>query len=356
MEDPKVVEACAHLTEKFLGSQPYEALQYVQSFVARKKKALGRNKTSLCVFHSAKLFVDRDASSDAGTLLLWFLESEDLFHLAGQKGTEDKYCDTERILALLKGLPTQKACPVVDQIYGPLHQVVAKAGLLNVGEVSTRMQQFERMSADIFQQSKKWFSAYKVVVRLGDLERAAGILNEWSKEGYATEKPLFFARAVLQLLSEKKLSQAEDMVRHGKTFISDNVSPVAPGGPHSAPLAVWHLAVILSGLASLPPMQRVDKTRLFSTLTSSRIYMTAIDKTDPRLSELLMRVGMQTFGVQPQADMQSNPMAMLHQMMMASGNMGKMGQPGGSSSAAQQPDMGEIMRQLSRLESLSKKN
>ena len=36
MEDPKVVEACAHLTEKFLGSQPYEALQYVQSFVARK--------------------------------------------------------------------------------------------------------------------------------------------------------------------------------------------------------------------------------------------------------------------------------------------------------------------------------
>jgi hypothetical protein len=47
MEDPKVVEACAHLTEKFLGSQPYEALQYVQSFVARKKKALGRKLTIL---------------------------------------------------------------------------------------------------------------------------------------------------------------------------------------------------------------------------------------------------------------------------------------------------------------------
>lgn len=336
------------------GAQSYEALQYVQSFVARKKKALGRSKTSQCVFHGAKLLVDRGSSSDAGVLLVWFIESDDLFYLAGKSGGAENlnYCDTERILSLLQGMSPENACPVVDQIYGPLHQVVAKAGLSRgAGEVSTRMEQFERMCADIFEQSKKWFSAYKVVIRLSDLERGARILNAWAQEGYATEKPMYFGRAILQLLSEKKLSQAEEMVQYCRAFVSDNVTPPTPGGSLSGPLAIWHLSVILSGLASLPPLQRVDKTRLFNTLKDR--YKDAIEKTDPRLMELLIKVGAATFAVAPPADMQANPMAMLQKMMMASGGMG-MGMPAAPSSSAgsEQPDMAQIMRQLSRLEGM----
>ena len=53
---------------------PYEALQYVQSFVARKKKALGQDTTSKVLYHGAKELILSGASSSAGTLLKWYLE------------------------------------------------------------------------------------------------------------------------------------------------------------------------------------------------------------------------------------------------------------------------------------------
>ena len=338
-------------------STSYEALQYVQSFVARKKKTLGKNSTSRCVFHGAKLLVDRGNSGDAGALLVWFIESDDLFNLSGTKkaGGDETYCDTERILAILSGLSVDKAGPVVDQIYGPLHQVVSKAGLLRgaAGGVSDRMEQFERQCADIFEGTKKWYSAYKVVVRLGDVQRAARLLNEWSNEGNALEKPMFFGRAVLTLLADRKLTQAEELVRHSTSFITDNLAEgTAPGGPSSGPLGVWHLAVILSGLASLPPMQRVDKTRLFGLLKAR--YSDIVDKTDPRLHDLLMRVGTSTFAVAlPEELTRNNPMAMIQQMMMASGGIGA-GAPsgGGGGQQNQQVDLAAIMKHMSRLESM----
>ena len=362
----KMAELLQELEGKISAATSYEALQYVQSFVARKKKALGRSSTSRCVFHGAKLLVDRGSSGDAGALLEWFIESDDLFHLAGTKkagigggaasSTEKDYCDVDRILGLLRGLSPEKAGPVVDSIYGPLHQVVTVAGLMKGdmrGGVSDRMEQFQRLSADVFEQNKKWFSAYKVAMRLGDTQRGARLLNEWSKQGNITEQPMFFARAVLILLSDKKFTQAEELVRHSTPFIADNVSPPTPSGPSSGPLAIWHLAVILSGLASQPPMQRVDKTRLFSVLYTK--YRNVVDKTDPRLHELLGKVGEQTFKVELPADQQrSNPMAMLQQMMMAGGGMGRGGAPSSSGSSSggggEQVDYASIIQHLARLE------
>jgi len=364
-----VADELAKLEAKISGSTSYEALQYVQSFVARKKKALGKSNTSQCVFRGAKLLVDRGSSSDAGALLVWFIESEDLFHLAGSvkkagaaaAGTagdgSDNYCDTERILSLLTGLSAEKAGPVVDQIYGPLHQVVSKAGMLRgAGAVSDRMGQFERLSADVFEGTKKWFSAYKVVMRLDDVQRGARLLNEWSKEGNLHEQPLYFGRAVLMLLADKKLGQAEELVRQSTPFVADNVSPSSPGGPSSGPLAIWHLAVILSGLASMPPMQRVDKVRLFSILQTR--YKDIVEKTDPRLHELILRVGTTSFAIAlPEEMTRNNPMAMFQKMMMASGGMGAGMAPPSSSGGGgqdQQIDMAAIMKQLRHLEAMGK--
>ncbi len=69
-------EHLAQLEEKMIphlkGTNFYEAQQYVQSFVARKKKALTESQTSALVFHGAKLLLNHNAASDAGSLLVWY--------------------------------------------------------------------------------------------------------------------------------------------------------------------------------------------------------------------------------------------------------------------------------------------
>lgn len=346
------------IDEKIVDSQSYEALQFLQSFIARKKRAMGRSKTSLCVFHCVRRLVERGSSGDAGVLLLWFIESDELFHLDGStksvlSADEAPYCDLERMLVLLRDLTPDKSVAVVDQIYGPLHQVVAKAGMARAASVSARMSQLEQLSATVFEATKKWHSAYKVVMRLGELERAARVLNSWAAEGYKNEKPLFFGRAVMQLLSERKVQQAEELVRHCTPLLPDNISPPQPGGPCGATQAVWHLATILCGLAVLPPQQRVDKSRLFTVLKER--YTGILIATDPRLVELLQRVGAALFSVALPAEMQGpNPMEMLQKMMMASGGMSNALTAPSSSGRGQEPafDMGDIMRMMSRLEGM----
>lgn len=348
------------IDEKIVDSQSYEALQFLQSFIARKKRAMGRSKTSLCVFHGVRRLVERGSSGDAGVLLVWFIESDELFHLDGStksvlSSEEAPYCDLERVLTLLRDLTPEQSVAVVDQIYGPLHQVVAKGGMARAASVPSRMSQLEQLSATVFEATKKWHSAYKVVMRLGEMERGARILNSWAAEGYANEKPLYFGRAVMQLLSERRTQQAEELVRHCTPLLQDNVSPPQPGGPSGATLAIWHLSVILCGLAALPPQQRVDKSRLFNVLKER--YTGLLVVTDPRLLELLQRVGAALFSVALPAEMQGpNPMDMLQKMMMASGGMSNTMTAPSSSGRGQEPafDLGDIMRMVSRLEGMKR--
>ena len=79
---------------------------------------------------------------------------------------------------------------------------------------------------------------------MGDIERAATILNDWAKDAFKYEKPLFYARAVLTLLSERRIEQAALMVKYGAEYLKndENVDPPRPGDEDSAQLAAWHLS------------------------------------------------------------------------------------------------------------------
>ena len=303
-------EVKATLKDKMSSSKStsYEALQYLQSFVARKKKSLGKDQTGQAVFYGANLLVDRNAHADVGELLAWFIDSDQFEVETG--------CD--RIEALLKKMPSEDAKPVVTGIYDPLHKkVVTSMTKANQKDLQSRLLKLDAIFADVFQNNKLWSDAYKSVLRLGDIKRAAIILNEWSKGGFKHEKPLFFARAVITLLADKKLEQAAEMTACGESYIgsSDNIEPARAGEDDSAELAAWHLAIILSGLASMPPKDRVDKTRLFSVLAT--LYGTRLEQLDIKLLELLERVGKNVFAVRS-SQPQSNPMALMQAMMQAS--------------------------------------
>lgn len=108
-------------------------------------------------------------------------------------------------------------------------------------------------------------------------------------------------------------------------------------------LAIWHVAVILTDLASMAPMPRVDKPKLFGLLYTR--YVALFEKVDPKLLELLVKAGETSLGFQnpQQQQSQSNPMAMLQGLL--SGNGGAGGSGGG-------PDMNAMMGMMQKLQGL----
>jgi hypothetical protein len=193
-EKNSVKDLTAQLKEKILAEiaagHSYEALNYAQSFVARKRKHLGKNATSALVFYGAQLLVDNGAASDSGTLLAWFIEDgagEDfLFHLEDRAIVDKEiYCDVQRISDLLLNLSIEQSAPIVTKIYGPVHKAILnKKKIKKNGPLSKRLEALEKKCADSFEQTKDWLSAYKAVLRLeaSDMSRAANILDLWSSE------------------------------------------------------------------------------------------------------------------------------------------------------------------------------
>lgn len=329
------------------GGRPYEALQYVQSFVARKKKAMGQSKTSSVVFHGAKQLVDNKGSSSAGTLLKWFIEAgagvDHSFKLHTGKVSGNSYCDVKRVVDLISPLSSSEAFPIVDLIYAPLHLLVAKANLSKTGHLAARLNKFETICAKVFQDSGKYLLSFKSFIRLGEVEKSANVLKQWADEGYPSERPLFFGRMLLFLLSETKTTVASDLLKLLKPLVTDNIENQDMGGVESAPLAVWHLAVILTELIVLPPMPRVDKNKLFGLLYNRYSQFLAV--VDKQLLGLLNKIGENTYHYQPPtpvggAPKQPNPMAMLQGLM--GGGIGGSG-PGG-------PDMENMLKMMSRMQ------
>ncbi|KAJ1407579.1 hypothetical protein B484DRAFT_456533 [Ochromonadaceae sp. CCMP2298] len=330
---------------------PYEALQYVQSFIARKKKNLGGPvNTSAVVFHGAKTLISKDGSSSAGTLLKWFIENgagaDHSFKMySGEKLKSPDYCDIQRTIDLIGAVSSAKAFPVVLGIYNPLHVMVAKSKVARSAEFIQRMEKFEALCAKIYEDSERWYSAFKCYVRLGLSRECARVLNSWSLKGHPSEKGLFFGRAVLHLLSEGKVPMANELLTLSKEFIVENEG----GGADSAPMAVWHIASLLTELAALPPAPRVDKNKLYGILYKQ--YAPFLIQLDPKLLELLTKTGEVVFNYQPpstgQPQQAPNPMAMLQGLLGGGG--------GGAAAGSRLPppngvDMDQMMTMMNRLQ------
>lgn len=278
----------------------YEALQYVQSFVARKKKTMGPNLTSKVVFHGAQQLAASNSSSGAGTLLKWFIEDgagvDHSFKTNPGEYSIANYCDVQRLVEFLTPLSAESVFPIVDAIYAPLHLMITKAKLnKKSGPLANRLNKFEEICANAFAAAERWLLAFKSYVRLGKIEQAGIVLLNWSAKGYATEKPMFFARGLMYLLAEGKVEHASSLLSFAKNHVQDNIDGSDEGGgANSAPLAVWHVATILTDLANFPPnLPRVDKTKLFGLLYTR--YTPLLMELDNILLELFLKAGEVTF-------------------------------------------------------------
>jgi hypothetical protein len=305
------------MVQEIKAGHPYEAFQLGESFIARKHKALGKDMTSQLVFHGCKILIESGASGEAGSLLAWFIEQgagdDYYFNLNNSEANGPEfYCDSIRLTDLLSSLTPVQAHPVVEKVYGPIHKMMLKKTV--TGALAGRMNQLELRWVDIFESCKNWSNAYKATVRMGDMSRAARILDSWAKDGYASEQPLFFARALLVLLSDGHLQKANDLLACAKSSVDDD-SETNTKGPRAASLVCYHFAVILTELASMAPKPRVDKQRIFNILCER--YHVQINRVDPKIPLLYEKLGQNAFGIRPVGADAPNPMAAMFQSMLA---------------------------------------
>jgi hypothetical protein len=318
--------------------QIYEALQYIQSFIARKKKILGQKGTSNAVFLGANLLtanhkVKKGPVSEnpsiasipantlavtAGSLLKWFIEDgaglDYNFHFYSEQVNASHYCDVQNLLNFLNSVEVSVSGPIVDAIYNPLHVLVTKTKIRKPSPLSQRINKLEILFANVFFANKRWLMAFKAFNRLQDAEKLAEVLNNWANDGYAYEKPLFFARGIFQLLSENKVTLANELLFYSVKNVDDNIAAgKKSGGADSPALALWHVATILTDLANFPPMQRVDKTKLFGLLYQR--YSPLFAQIDTKLLDLFQKVGEVVFNFLLQTNEAPNPMAMLQSLL-----------------------------------------
>lgn len=296
---------------------PYEALQLAQSLIARKKKTLGRDVTASLVGHGAAVLLKGKAPADAGTLIAWYIED----------GAGDDYYfrlqeDLSIISDLFKDAQPENVHPLLQKIYGPLHKLIAKSS--NVKVVAANLQELEQKFIDIFIAQKDWNVAVRALLRIDQIPRVAQILDLWAKDnGYSSEYPLFFARVVLQLLSDTQLAKANALLQASYPYlspidkapegdISENKAAIALANS----LAIWHLTIILTELVGAEAKPRVDKNRIFLLLLDR--YNHIIQKLDPKLFVSLDKIGQSYFGLNA-GENQVNPMAAMFQNMMAGG-------------------------------------
>ena len=62
------------MSNEINNKHPYEAIMVAESFIARKKKTIGRDVTSELVFYGAKVLIKGNAAAEAGTLIAWYME------------------------------------------------------------------------------------------------------------------------------------------------------------------------------------------------------------------------------------------------------------------------------------------
>lgn len=299
---------------------PYEASQLAISFVARKRKNLAPIVVSNLVFAGATLLIDSGYPSDAGTLVKWFIEDKAIegnsFHVEDNEISNGKYCDIKHITDLFND--TKVSLPLLaEKIYAPIHKAIHKVNVKVDTPLHKRLELLELKFALAFESNKSWYLAYKCYLRLNDSDNAARVLSNWANDGYATEYPIFFGRAVLELLAAGYVDKASRLVVQGKTYVADkNISTENPA--NGVPLAIWHVAMILTELAAAEARPRVDKARIYNVLLDR--YKLILSQYDMKLYSIMQKVGETLFEVyDSQRDTASNPMAFL-QSMFASGN------------------------------------
>ena len=296
------------MLQELKASNIYEALQYVQSFIARKKKSIGTALVSSMVFHAAKLLIDYDSADYAGTLLLWFMEGgageENSFRIENEReddSLEGTYCDLSRLTGILTDHPQEKASTILDVIQKQVLTLTESLPTIYTTPMGRRLAKFEEACASLFEFKENFRLAYKFRLRLGDMKALAKSLDLWASAAYPTERPLFFVRSILHLLAANEQEKALGLLEDAKLYVVENDYPT---------MVAWHFAIMVCELVGLPAKEGVNKANIYECMQEN--YINHLNHLDPKLGPLLVPIGVKCFGCKaPENTGGLNPFAML---------------------------------------------
>jgi len=279
----------------------YDALQYFQSFIVRKRKSFNREELSELFFFAVKLFIDRDSLNNSIALLQWFIKggagSDCIFSL---NGTTD---DLGKLISLLRAYEINIVAPIIEQTYVILNEKFAMSNRAEKVLLQGKMDEFESLSLSAFEALKNWPSAVKAAIKLNKVNVLVRLTHLWASEGYPNEFPLFFARVVLVLLTENKLEQASSFLKEAQFVYADllgeNLTYKSTNDSDAFQfyLTSWHLAIIITELISLPSSTRSGvniKVEIFSVIYER--YASLLDKMDAKIVKILEKIGEIYFG------------------------------------------------------------
>jgi hypothetical protein len=318
------------LREELDSQHPYEAMLYVQTFVARKRRSLPSLDTCQLIFKGLEILIEYHEDQYAATLYQWLLSQQFI-----QSEYLPKIFQKTLLLISSNGKTQQKLSEFIISIFHPLTEYIETNTSLSSLEKTKYFYELNQKCGEMFELMKRWSEAKNSYMNIGDVTSVARVTHLWAEDGYATEYPLFFARVYLSLLANKLIPQAAAFFRSATDeyldsyeFTLHSSSPTSSSSSNTtstSSYSIWQLCILLNdllGLLDTPAIaSKIDSTKIFAVALSR--YESLLRYYDPALLDLLKLVGYSVFHVKEEKnDQQMNdagPMAFMNRLLMGGG-------------------------------------
>jgi hypothetical protein len=327
------------LREELDSQHPYEAMLYVQTFVARKRRSITHLHACQLIFKGLEILLEYSEDQYAATLYQWllqqqFIDSEFLsiiFH--------------KTLILISLNQQTKKPNKISEfilAIYTPLTAYLDSHLKGNSLEKTRYFYELNQKCGEMFEGTRRWCDAKNSYLNIGDITSVVRVTHHWAEDGYGTEYPLFFCRMYLSLLGNKLIPQAAaffrsatdeyldsyEFTRHNSTATvpPSSVNVTATHTIPTSSYSLWQMCILLNdllGLLDTPALaSKIDSAKIF-TLALSR-YETLLKYYDPALYDLMKVVGVRVFHVKEERNEQqmnnaAGPMAFMNKLLMGGG-------------------------------------
>jgi hypothetical protein len=316
-------EMIAKLTEKLRqeldGNHPYEAMLYVQTFVARKRRQISHLESCKLIFKGIEILLESHEEKYAGTLYDWML-TQNLIELQNLREIFDL------TLGLISTSTSQtNISEFVNCIFNPLFEYLESNKSLTALERTKYLYELNQKCGEIFEKTQRWQEAKNSYLSIGDITGVVRVTHLWAEDGYPSEYPLFFARVYLSLLANKLVPQAAAFFRAATDEYLDSYeftlqldSPQLSTSSYS----IWQMCILLNdllGLIDTPSVvTKIDPAKLYGIILSR--FEALLKYFDRSLYDLSKVVGFRVFNVREERnDQNAGPMAFMNRLMMGAG-------------------------------------
>jgi hypothetical protein len=317
MSNEVIEKLSEKLRQELDENHPYEAMLYVQTFVARKRRHMTPIDSCKLIFKGIQILIDNHEEQYAGTLFDWML-TQNLIDLQNLR----EIFDLTIGLISTSSSSQKNISEFVNCIFNPLFEYLESNKSLTALEKTKYLYELNQKCGEIFEVTKRWQEAKNSYLSIGDISSVVRVTHLWAEDGYPSEYPLFFARVYLSLLANKLVPQAAAFFRAATDEYLDSYEfTLQLDSPQSSPssYSIWQMCILLNdllGLIDTPSVvTKIDPAKLFGIILLR--FESLLKYFDRSLYDLSKVVGFRVFNVKEQRnDQNSGPMAFMNRLMM----------------------------------------